>query len=153
MTELYLKKVNGALYPDDTESAELLFNMKQGHVIKAKISSPRNYEFHKKYFALLDHAYESWEPEIPEKYQGMNIEKNRETFRKNIQILAGYGDPVINLRNEVKYESKSISFGKMEAEDFEKLYNSVLNMILKHVLTKYTKDDLERVVEEILRFG
>lgn len=151
--EILLKKVANALHPIDDEGAQWLFQCKNGDVFKAKISKPRNIQFHRKYFALLDHAYESWEPEYPDGFNGEDITKNKETFRKNIQILAGYGYPVINLRNEVRYESNSISFGSMSAEDFEKLYNSVLNMILKHVLTKYTKDDLEGVVEEILRFG
>lgn len=151
--ELYLKAINGHLIADNEESASFLFQMKQGSVLRADVKRPRNYQFMKKYFALLDYAYDSWEPEIPEKYKGHDIEKNKEVFRKNIQIMAGYGYPIITVKNEVRYESKSISFGSMQEEEFEKLYSSVINVVLKHILTNYTRDDLERVVEDVLRFA
>lgn len=163
--EILLKKIDAALYPADDEAANYLFQCKQGQVVKAKISKPRNMAFHRKYFALMKYAFEHWNlPEISLQgrpiskdndiyyYNGQKIEKNYKTFRKNIQILAGFGDPIFTLNGDVRFESKSISFGSMEADDFDKLYNSVINVILKHVLKNYTKDDLDQVVAEILRF-
>ncbi len=151
--EILLKRINQSLAPADEEAANFIFNTPQGQIVKAKITKPRNLDFHRKYFALLDHAYDAWEPEIPEQWQGHDIEKNKETFRKNIQILAGYGYPVINLKNEVRYESKSIKFGKMKQEEFEQLYSSVINVILKHILKNHDRADIDRIVEEILRFA
>jgi hypothetical protein len=148
---LHLKKIDNCLYPCDDESANYLFQVKQGTVLKANVSKPRNYIFHQKYFALLNLAYDSWDPVV--EHKGVKIEKNFDKFREDIQIMAGYGDAVINLNGEVRYKSKSISFGSMSPEDFEKLYSNVINVILQKVLHTYTEDDLERVVEEVLSFA
>lgn len=150
--KLHLKKIDNYLIPDDQESGAYLFQMKNGSVIAADVKKPRNYKFHKKYFSLLDYAFDCWEPE-PIEYKGVVIEKNSKKFRKDIQIMAGYFDVVVGLRGEVQYVSKSISFGSMEPEDFEKLYSSVINVILKHILKNYSRDDLERVVEDVLRYA
>lgn len=149
--EILLKKIDNALYPIDDEGAQWLFQCKNGQVVKAKISKPRNIGHHRKYFALLNLAYDSWNPEV--EYKGEIIQKNFDTFRENIQILAGYGDLTFNLNGEPRYRSRSISFGSMSPEDFEKLYSSVINVILQKVLHSYTEDDLERVVNEVLQFS
>jgi len=151
--DILLKKANGALYPADDESGKYLFQCKEGVILKASISKPRNIQFHRKYWALINYAYDCWNPEIPEKWQGVEIEKNRDTFRKNIQIMAGYGFPVVNLKNEIRYESKSISFGSMSEEEFDKLYNAAINVLLKMVFKNYTRGDIDHVVEELLRFA
>jgi len=149
--KLFLKYMNGSLHASDEEAANYLFQIKQGTVLSCEVKKPRNYEFHQKYFALLNLAYDSWNPEV--EYKGEIIQKNFDTFRENIQILAGYGDLTFNLNGEPRYRSKSISFGSMSHEDFEKLYSSVINVILQKVLHSYSEDDLERVVEEVLRFS
>jgi len=148
--DILLKKIDNALYPIDAEGAQWLFQCKNGQVVKAKVSKPRNIQFHRKFFALLNHAYESYEPIV--EYKGEIIEKNFDYFREQIQILAGYCYPVFNLKGELRLKSKSISFGSMSAEDFEKLYSAAINVILQNVLTNYTEDDLDRVIEDILRF-
>jgi len=150
--KLHLKKIDNYLIPDDQESAAYLFQCKQGSVLAADVKKPRNYEFHKKYFSLLDYAFDCWEPE-PIEYKGMVIQKNQTKFRKDIQIAAGYGEATYNLKGEIQYVSKSIKFGKMEEEEFEKLYSSVINVILDYIFTNYTRDDLERVVEDVLRYA
>ena len=50
------------LLPADQASAEYLDGCKLGQVIACKPSKVRNYQFHKKYFALLKVAFELWEP-------------------------------------------------------------------------------------------
>lgn len=148
---LYLKKVDSCLYPADDESAKYLFQVKNGTVLSADIKKPRNYDMHKKYFALINLAYESFEPDV--EYKGQKIEKNFDRFRDDIQILAGYGIPTVNLKGEVRYISQSVSFGSMSQDDFEKLYSNVINVILKHVLTSYQREDLEQVINEVLNFA
>ena len=78
--------------------------------------------------------------------------KNKERFRKDIAILAGFFDSTVNLKGEVRLEAKSISFAQMDEIEFEALYNQTINVILQSVLTTYTRDDLDAVVEQLLRF-
>jgi uncharacterized protein DUF1367 len=117
---------------------------------------PRNPAFHRKFFALLNHGFEHWEPEQGRKrltYRGRAIEKNFEAFRENIIILAGFYEQSFDLQGRMQLRAKSISFDKMGEEEFERLYEAVLKVLLEHVLTNYKRGDLERVVAELERFG
>jgi hypothetical protein len=49
--------------------------MKAGELTHADFKRVRNYKFHKKYFALLDFAFEQWEPSGELTYQGMPVAK------------------------------------------------------------------------------
>jgi hypothetical protein len=151
VTTIYLKKNSNGLSLADEEAEDLISKIAFGSVLKCNISIPRNYEFHKKYFALLDVAFDAWEPG-EQTYKDQIVQKNKERFRKDIQILAGYGYPIININGDVRFESKSISFGSMEQPEFEKLYSAVINVILAKVLTNYTRKDLDEVVKKVLNF-
>lgn len=143
-----IKHENGLKLADD-ESFEAIAKVKSGTALICEVTKPRNYQFHKKYFSLLDFAFENWDPE-EKMYKGEVIQKNKERFRKDIQILAGYGYPVVNIKGEVRYESKSISFGSMDNEEFERLYQSVITVIIEKVLTGYDRQELDNVVSHLL---
>ncbi len=151
MTEIYLKKVFGVLGPNDDDAKEYLEKLKSGEVIKATVTRPRNYDFHKKLFALLDVAYDAWEIE-PVEYKGVPIEKNKTRFRKDITIMAGFYEMVVNVKGEVRAQAKSISFASMSEDEFSELYSKIIDVILKRVLKNYTRADLDRVVEEVMSF-
>lgn len=149
----FVRKVPGALLiPDDQESSEALKKMKTGDVIAVEWHHPRNYNFHKKFFAMLKLGFDSWEPQTLE-HKGMTIEKNFDRFREDIIIAAGFYDVVINLRGEARAKAKSISFGSMSEQEFGELYNKAADVLLNLVLKKYTRDDLDRVVQELMNFS
>lgn len=152
MTEALLRKVQGgALIPADDESAEALMRVKSGDLVRVKWAQPRNVKFMRKFFAMLNVGFEAWEPPAQE-YRGLPVQKNFERFRKDVVIAAGFYDPVANLKGEVRAEAKSISFANMTEDEFEKVYSTVANVLLQKVLRNYTRDDLDRVVEELMRF-
>jgi len=151
MAELLLMKTPQGLIPTDEEQSELMKRVKVGKVIKVKWSEVRNYDFHKKFFAMLNLGFDAFEP--PEQtFRGMRVEKNFDRFRKDCVIQAGYYDVAVNLNGDVKAEAHSISFGRMSQEEFEKVYNAVANVLLLKVLRNYTRPDLDRVVEQLIRF-
>ena len=152
MTEIVLMKVSNILVPHDEAAAAFIQKMKAGELTHADFKRVRNYKFHKKYFVLLDFAFEQWEPRGGLTYKGMPVAKNKERFRKDLIILAGFYESTVNIRSEVRLEAKSISFAQMDEIEFEALYNETINVILQRVLTKYTRDDLDAVVERLLRF-
>lgn len=143
---LYFRKTNNIFIVDSGEDT-----IKNGEIVSAEIKRPRNYEFHKKFFALLNYAFECWEPEDLT-YKGKPVGKNFDRFRKDIITLAGYYDLVTNIKGEVKAEAQSISFGKMKEDEFEQLYSKTINVIIKQVLTNYTREDVDRVIENIIGF-
>ena len=151
MATFMLRKLYNSFAPDDLETAEAMEKIKPNSVVKAEITQPRNLAFHRKFFALIDVAFEAWDCPVTE-YKAQLITKNRDRFRKDLIILAGFGYPVVNLKGEVRYEAQSMSFSKMDNGAFETLYSRVVDVILTRVLTHYTRADLDNVVNQILGF-
>lgn len=153
MKEIVLTKtVNGALVPVDPQAAEYISKLKLGAGIKAKITKANNPAFHRKMFALFNVAFEAWEPEVKE-YKGQPVQKNFDRFRKDLTILAGFYETTINLKGEIRLEAKSLNFSNMEQDEREQVYSAVIDVVLAKVLTNYTRADLDRVVEEVMRFA
>jgi len=153
MSELLLvKHQSGLMLPENQETKDFIDKLKHGALIRADFKKMRNPAFHRKYFALLNFAFEQWEP-TQHTYKDEIVEKNFDRFRSDIAILSGFGFPVTNIRGEVRMEAKSISFASMDESEFDKLYQTTINVIMKHILTRYTKEDLDDVVFQLLNFS
>lgn len=153
MTEIVLTKTaGGALAPIDPQAVDFIAKMKLGAAVTATVKRHRNPGHHKKYFALLNLAFEAWEPAAAT-YRGQVVGKNFDQFRNDITVLAGHYEMAVNLRGETRLTAKSVSFASMSQDDFEALYSATINVILSRILTNYTRDDLDEVVENLLRFA
>ena len=141
------------LMPLDPDSVTWFNKLKPGEVVHAEFKKVRNYQFHKKYFALLTVGYDNWEPgEINSKY-GVPT-KNFDRFRADLTILAGFYDTTVRLDGSVRIEPKSISFAKMSAEEFGDLYSRTIDVLIKHVYKQdMDPEKLNDIVEQYLRFG
>ena len=139
-TELFVKKSQNVLMPVDQVNADVLDEIKNGEY-KAVLIQPRNIQFHKKFFALVKVAYDAWEPEEV-KYKDVVVQKNLERFRKDLTIMCGYFDTVVNIKNEVRLEAKSISFANIDDAEFSELYSRFIDVVLQKVLLLivYSKD-------------
>lgn len=150
---LKLKRLGHILAPADPESAAALGGLADNAVYWCEVTDdkpdkkPRNNRHHRKYFALLKFAFDHWD--VPEGA----AEKSFAAFRKEITVLAGHYTQVWRLDGSFELEAKSVSFREMGQEEFEGLYSATVNVILKHVLGNYSRGDLERCVEAVLRYG
>ena len=152
MEVLLAKNAQGALAPYDEEAREVVSKLKLWAPIKVTLTRMRNPRFHNKAMALFRFAFENWEtPEAT--YNGFPVQRDFDTFRKNLTILAGFYKSVFNIRGEVRVEAESLSWGAMSEERFELVYNEVINAILKHVLTQYDRPGLDRVVDRLMEFA
>lgn len=146
--DIFLRKLpTGALVPDTEKDAELLKKFKTGDPLKCTIVRPRNYKFHKKFFSLINHSFDCWEPE------NEVGEKNKDQFREDLIILAGFYHRYIRLDGSTRIKAKSVSFANMDQDEFDELYDKVLQVILDKVLRNYTKEDLDMVVSEIMSYA
>lgn len=128
-------------YDDDYESKKRL---KIGTVYKCEIKEYRNYDFFKKYHALISCAFEFLTEQQKE------FIHSKENFRKTLQIAAGWSDTYYSIqRKEWVEESKSISFSAMSEDEFQQLYDNVRNILFSTFLTKVSQDDFNR---ELLNF-
>jgi len=149
--EIDLIRTPSGFTPASEEDFDACLKFKVGNEVRADIVQPRNVGFHRKFFAMLKVGFDAWEP--PEKeFRGLPVQKSFDRFRKDCTIAAGFYEPVANLKGEVRAEAKSISFASMDEAEFEKVYSAVANVLLQRVLTNYTRADLDRVVDEIIRF-
>lgn len=116
--------------------------LRRGEVYKAHISYGRNYRFHKKYFALVNQAWEH----LDEQQQAF-FKRNIDCFRKTVEIAAGYYEPVFNCATGTwVQQSRSIAFDKMSEEEFQELYNRVWDVLFALFL-KIPQSDFKNQLE------
>lgn len=120
------------LYDEDYEEKRKL---KLGVVYSAEIRIPRNYQFHKKFFALINTAWAY----LPESKQ--NGFRSIDGFRQYLTVAAGFYDTFFSpkLKDYVEIP-KSISFGSMDEEEFSRLYDGVYQVIFR-IIGKYVTED------------
>ena len=155
--DLYLKKISSRiLVPADKSTEEALYKIKAGTTIHGQFKRARNYNFHKKFFALLRFLFEHWQPgELQDpRWKGVKPQKSFERFRKDITILAGFYEATYRIDGSVRIEAKDISFGKMSEEEFEELYQRVIDVGLQKILPgDYDDVKVREVVDQLLSFG
>lgn len=121
------------IYPSDFNEKKKL---KLDKVYKVTIKQDRNYQFHKKFFALCKLGCEN----------SKNVEMPLNIYRKYVTMKAGYFDVYKTPKGQL-VEAKSISFGNMSQKDFESLYSRVLDVIIQD--TGATREFIEN---ELLSF-
>ena len=151
-----------ALMPAHGHDEEEIKKLPKGQPLRVKVTRIRNVDHHRKYFALLNYAFDVWEPpalrgsdmERAVRLDIMpdDVEKNFDRFRKDIAILAGFYTTTVRVNGEMRLEAKSIAFGNMDQDEFELLYDKTIDVIVKHVLKHYDGDQLREVVDQVMAF-
>lgn len=146
------KDHSGALVPQDAQSAALIARYPVGAGFTVGIREHNNPKFHRKLMALLQHAYDIWQPrEIY--YQGQRVGKRFDQFRKEVTILAGYYHASPGINGALRLTAMSLNFSSMEQAEREALYSDVIDVVLKHILTNYSKQDIENVLAQTMAFA
>jgi hypothetical protein len=151
VSELALVKTAGVFIPGNDETTERMDGYKAGDLLIGEFRKVRNPKFLRKFFALLDIGFDAWEPGEITTTWGIP-EKNPKQFREQVTVLAGFYVPTYNIDGSVRLKARSISFAKMDEDEFSDVYSAVANVLLRKVLIRYTREDLDRHVEQILRF-
>lgn len=133
--EFYAAYIDGSIHPLHNSDDEQLRKLKNKHEYKFVVTEPRNYEFHKKYFAMLNAGYQN-----QEQYN------NFEHFRIVCQMKAGYYEAIETDKGTI-YNPVSISFASMDELEFQAVYSKVLDVLIQMI--GFDKEDFER---EILNF-
>jgi len=130
-----LNTVNGLipLYGDDFDEKRKL---KIGEEYKATIVRPRNIKFHKKAMALFKIGCEN----------SKNVDMPFDSYRKYATIKAGYSK-IFHTGKGVYVEAESLAFDSMDQDRFQKVYNDVLNFIIKDI-----GGDKETIEQELVGF-
>lgn len=138
--KLFLRNTAQGLVPEYDSDYDEKKRLKIGQTYKAEIKIARNYEFHKKYFALINCAWE-YQSERRREF----FKENVEVFRKSVEIAAGNCDKVYSIkRKEWIKQAKSISFEKMDELEFRELYDKVKDVIYMYFLNHIPVEEFER---------
>lgn len=121
MTKISLVRTLSGFKPAYDSDFETVKKIKLNEPYEFEYKQPRNYRFLKKFFALVRMLYENQE-----------IYTDSEHLREDLIIEAGYYVLSYNIHGEEIKRAKSISFANMTEEDFNKLYNSVIDVIVKY---------------------
>lgn len=142
--KIYVKNTQSGLIPMDSDDYDLKKRLKIGEVYSVDVKLVRNYQFHKKYFALINCAWEY----LTEKQQ--TFFKTIENFRKTIEVAAGHCEPFYSHDRKEWFDiPKSIAFDKMDNKSFEDLYSRVLDVLFLTALKTISREEFE---ENLINF-
>lgn len=134
--EIHLVRTSLGLQAYSDEDYEMLQKIKIGKIVKAKIVQPRNVKFHRKFFSMINAAWDSLTEE-----QRKNM-RSKDTFREQLLIVSGFSEPLYDINGEKFMErAKSISFAKMDEPAFDTVYNRVLDTILTILVGNGVSED------------
>ena len=130
------------LYDEDFDEKKKL---KIGGIYEADVKKARNLQFHKKFFALINCAWEYQNEKVVEFFH-----HNKDAFRKTVEIAAGVYEPVYLIdKKEWSQAPKSIAFDKMDEAEFMDLYDNVKRVLFQTFLRHI---DEEEFVKNLINF-
>jgi hypothetical protein len=151
MDILLLKHPKGFLYPADELEAEKISKLPAGVLVRAEVKQVRNPGFHRKFYALCRVGFDAFEVPQGTEYKGYEVQKDFETFREDVTIAAGFCTVTYRINGDVRVRAKSIKFGRMKQDEFERLYSQVADVLLQKVLKHYgNRETLDNVINKIL---
>lgn len=130
-----VKQLNNTFKVAYDSDYEKMKRIKVGDFLECEIKKPRNYRFHKKFFALIQMIFQN-----QERYN------NIDDLREDLTIEAGYYVKRENIKGELIKRAKSISFANMDEHEFSDFYSAVLDEIVKHF--NFDKQDIIDNVEQ-----
>lgn len=129
------------LVPLGDDDYEQKRKLKLGGTYSVEVKVVRNVDFHRKYFALIAYAWEFLNEQEAERF------KDKENFRKYIEIAAGHCDVIFHPRLQEFVEiPKSIAFAKMDNTAFSDLYGRVKDVIFSIIGDRVTQEEFERLL-------
>lgn len=146
-----VKADGGYLVPASGDDKDELDKLRNGSVYRVDIIKERNSLFHRKVLSLIRLGFNSWIPEEPKDGSPAPL-KNYDTFRNDITVLAGFSTRVFKVDGSFELIAKSISFANMDEIEFEALFSAIADVLLGNILSNYSREDLDEVVEKILGY-
>lgn len=140
-----VKMAGSILAPADDAEAEKLIKFKTGEMYQVDIPMTRNPAFHRKMFAFFNFCFMYWQSDK----EFLDEAGQRDHFRKQLTILAGFSNEYYDIDGSVRVEAKSLSYGSMSPEQFEQCYQAVIQA----AMTTIFKDlDAEKVYNKLIGF-
>ena len=121
MAIAHFKREGQKLVPTDQQSLDRIMKFKEDEIISGDFKKSRNYQFHKKYFALINLLWEN-------SPLNLTFDKFRDYSMLNIGRADVYDTPQGKMAM-----AQSISFDNMDQIEFEKIYSETLQFGIEHI--------------------
>ena len=141
--DIYCRVTPYGLVPLYDSDHDLKQRLRVGSIVRCRISQPRNYEFHKKFFALVRLTYDNLPLPLVERWNIRSVDDMLRRFKRDL----GYFTSSVNELGEREIEYRSISFAAMDEEEFERFYNGCVNLVLDKYIRGLEREDLLTEVE------
>lgn len=133
-----VKNAGGVFCPAFEHDLPRLSKFKNGECYTADFKLTRNPAFHRKMFAFFKFCFEHWCANRAG-LECMDEHSQFDRFRKDLTILAGFYEQTVRLNGDVRTEAKSLAYGNMEPDEFERCYSAMINAAIKYLFGN-TKD-------------
>ena len=134
MADLILQKMPFGLVPTDDAGDAFFAKLGTRDLIRCQVTKPRNLAFHRKFFALVNLVVQNTDYDTVDQ------------FLHVLKVRMGHCDFVPNGKGTLAAVPRSISFAKMDNDEFAKFYNHAIDIILKYFMTGADRHDLEMEV-------
>ena len=141
--DIYCRVTPYGLVPLYDSDHDLKQRLRVGSTVRRRVSQPRNYEFHKKFFALVRLTYDNLPLPLVERWNIRSVDDMLRRFKRDL----GYFTATVNDLGEREIEYSSISFAAMDEEEFERFYNGSVNLVLDKYIRGLEREDLLTEVE------
>lgn len=142
-----VKNTEGFMVPLLDEDADRINRLAVGEIVDASVHFYRHPKFHRKFMAMMRFAYDQYCDSVDDERQ-----LPFDNFRKDITKLAGFARVFTDVDGNTVVEADSISFEKMEQDEFERVYEACSKVILGHILKNWKREDLDQAVEKADEF-
>ncbi len=71
---------------------------------------------------------------------------SKEAYRRWLTMKCGYFSSIVCPSGSTVFVADSISFAKMSQEDFEELYSTAIDVFIRELGEKLTRDDIDKVL-------
>ena len=154
--DAYFSRQNGGiLIPLDNNAKHFVASLAVGEGVRVQAFKVTDMRIHRKMFALLNLAFECWEPNDDLLVIGESRRKDFDHFRNRILILAGHYDVVYKSTGTFMLVARSLSTNLCDGYRFEQVYRAVLDVVWTRVLRhiRYASpEEADRVVDELISF-
>ena len=142
--DIYCRVTPYGLVPLYDSDHDLKQRLKVGSTVRCRVSLPRNYRFHKKFFALVRLTFDNLPLPLVERW---NVRSENDMLRRFKRDL-GYFSSSVNENGEREIEYRSISFAAMDEQEFERFYDDCVNLVLYQYIPGINRQDLLEEVEK-----
>jgi hypothetical protein len=123
------KRIDGTFIPSTDDSAELSKKIAYGESVEVKGVNRRLVWYHRRFFLAVKFIHLN----MPENF--MELYPTQESLRKGLLMLAGHTEKIYNPDGSFTLNVKSMNFETVKQDEFEGLYNAMINAGFKYFIT------------------